>query len=221
MGTSIKPTDLELAVVIVDFGLGSKVLKLAKQHGIQYGIVFVGSGTLNNRILEFLRLADIRKEIVLMASDRSVLDAAMDAINERFRFDKPFHGIAYTKPLSSLVGLGSMNIKYYGKHVRRDVMYQSLMVIVDRGKAEQVMETATKAGARGGTIMKARSAADDYDSGSLFNIDIEPEKEVVIILVEATISETIADAIREAYITKTDGSCVILCQDVNKAYGVK
>ncbi|MDR0292636.1 MAG: P-II family nitrogen regulator [Oscillospiraceae bacterium] len=214
--------DLELAVVIIDFGLGSKVMKLAKHHGIPVGLVALGMGTLRNRILEFLQLADVRKEVVIMVSESSVVSAVMDAVHDKFHFDKPFHGIGFTMPILSVTGLGKPG--FIGRNSSsggKDSMYQSIIVIVDRGKADQVMETATKAGARGGTVIKARSSAEDYDNVSLFHIDIEPEKELVMILAAADTTEAITAAIRAELEIDEGRHGVILCQDVNKTYGVK
>jgi len=59
-------TDYQLLVVIVNFGLGSKVLKIAKQEGIGGGTIVIGKGTHRQPILEFLELAETRKEIVMM-----------------------------------------------------------------------------------------------------------------------------------------------------------
>ena len=42
----------ELICVIVNYGLGSKVLKIAKQEGISGGTVLLGKGTVKNRLLE-------------------------------------------------------------------------------------------------------------------------------------------------------------------------
>ncbi|MDR1669055.1 MAG: P-II family nitrogen regulator [Oscillospiraceae bacterium] len=221
MGEFTAFAELELAVVIVDFGMGSKVMRVAKSSGVTLGLVALGTGTLKNRVLEFLQLADIRKEVVIMASERTTLSAAMEALNERFHFDKPFHGIAFTMPLHSLTGLGKLNFSHLNPGERKDCMYRSITVVVDRGVADRVMEVATKAGARGGTIIKARSAAEAYDDHTLFHIDIEPEKEIVMILSEAGAADTIAGAIREGLDLGEEKGGLILCQDVDKTYGIK
>ncbi len=221
MGEYAERAELELAVVIVDYGMGSKVMRVAKSNGVSFGLIALGTGTLKNRILEFLQLADIRKEVVIMASDRTVVSAAMEALNERFHFAKPFHGIAFTMPLHSLIGLGKLRFNHLNAGERKDCMYRAVIVVVDRGSADRVMEAATKAGARGGTILKARSSAEAYDDHTLFHIDIEPEKEVVMILSEASGADAIAEAIREELDLGEDKTGLILCQDVSKTFGVK
>lgn len=57
-----------------------------------------------------------------------------------------------------------------------------IMTIVNRGFADLVMEAAKAKGAFGGTIINARGTANDTEK--FFNISIQPEKEIVLIVVE-------------------------------------
>jgi nitrogen regulatory protein PII len=75
-------------------------------------------------------------------------------------------------------------------------MYQSIYTIVDKGRGEAVVEAATKAGAGGATIVGARGSG-IHETGRLFNMDIEPEKEVVIIILKSEIAERVVSSIRD------------------------
>lgn len=209
--------ELEIAIVIVNYGSGSKVSKIAKQNGIQGGSVFLGRGTVKNHFLEFLELADIRKEIVMMVGDAATINTALNNLDTELHLSKPNHGIAFTMPVSALWVTG----RYARDHhtIGGEYMYQSIIVIVERGKAELVMESATKAGAGGGTVIRARGAG-NYESGKLFHMDIEPEKEIVLILSKAADVEEIVNAIRNCLDIDISGNGVIICQDVHKVYGV-
>lgn len=57
-----------------------------------------------------------------------------------------------------------------------------IITIVNRGFADLVMEAAKSKGAFGGTIINARGTANDAEK--FFNISIQPEKEIVLIVVE-------------------------------------
>ena len=210
----------ELVIVIVNFGMGSRVLKIAKQNGVMGGTIFLGRGTVKNRLLEFLDLSDVRKEIILMIAEKSVCDNAVEKIDQEFHFNKPFHGIAFTMPV--LAFLGSGHYDYINKSESggaKETMYQSIFIIVDKGKGETVMDAAVKAGAKGGTIINARGSG-IHETSKLFNMDIEPEKEVVLILSEDRITEAIVTSIRSELEIDKPGNGVIFVQDVNKTYGV-
>ena len=64
--------------------------------------------------------------------------------------------------------------------------HEMIMCIVNAGFSETVMEAAKSAGARGGTILNGRGTA-NKEAESFFHIAIQPEKEIVMILVDAKI----------------------------------
>ena len=62
-------------------------------------------------------------------------------------------------------------------------MHDLILTIVDRGFADDVMDAAKSAGARGGTILHARGTG-AQEAEKFFGIVVQPEKELVMILVE-------------------------------------
>ena len=98
-------------------------------------------------------------------------------------------------------------------------MYNAIFVIVDRGKAEAVMDAALEMGARGGTVIKARGAG-VHETSKLFSMDIEPEKEIVFVLSKASQTEKIVTGVRDKLEIDKPGNGVIFCQDVNQTYGL-
>jgi nitrogen regulatory protein PII len=212
--------DIEKICIIVNVGLGSKLLKKAKNYGISGGTLLLGKGTVNNPILELLCLSDVRKEIVLMVVDRKLGRQVLNKLNEEFKFAKPSHGIAFTTSVCSLIGTRSCKrdnlIKERGVD---DNMYHAITVIVDKGNAEYVIDAATKAGAKGGTIINARGSG-IHETSKVFSMEIEPEKEIVVILSEKEKTETIVDSIREQLKIDESGKGILYVQDVNKTYGL-
>lgn len=66
--------------------------------------------------------------------------------------------------------------------------------IVNSGFADDIMLAARKAGAKGGTIIRARGTAAGQDS-SFFGITIVPEKEMLLILTPKAETATLLTAI--------------------------
>ena len=62
--------------------------------------------------------------------------------------------------------------------------HEAVFCIVNSGYSELVMEAAKKGGARGGTVLTARGTA-GTDAEKFFGISVQPEKEIVMILVPA------------------------------------
>ncbi|MDD4503958.1 MAG: P-II family nitrogen regulator [Clostridiaceae bacterium] len=215
---------LEVLYIIVNFGLGSKIIKTAKQSGILGATIFLGKGTVKSHLLEILGLSDIRKEIVLMVSERTTAYKALEKLNSEFNLDKPHHGIAFSTTVADLFGARSYehNSIEENKESRgvENSMYKVICIIVDRGKAEDVMEAATNAGARGGTIINARGSG-IHETNTLFSMPIEPEKEIVMILSKNDLADSIISSIRQKLRIDEPGNGIIFVQDVNKTYGLR
>jgi len=82
--------------------------------------------------------------------------------------------------------------------------YSLIMTIVNRGYAELVMDSARAAGARGGTVLYARGTG-IHATEKFMNIDIQPEKEIVLTIVKRPAVKGIMHAILEAGGLKTKG----------------
>jgi nitrogen regulatory protein PII len=220
MNNESKTTEIELICVIVDFGFGSKVLKRAKQYGIKGGTLTIGKGTVSNRILNFIGLSDIRKEICFMLTDTTTAYQFLEGLNKEFDFKKPNHGIAFTTSVCKILGTKSFPCESvdHEKGVE-NTMYHIITTIVEKGKAEDVIDAATKAGSKGGTIMGGRGSG-IHETSKLFSMDIEPEKEIVLIVSEADMTDAIVSSIRAQLKIDDPGKGIIYIQNINRVYGI-
>lgn len=210
--------EYEVIYVIVNMGLGSKVLKIASENGIEGATVILGKGTVKNRFLELLDLDEIKKEIVIMIAEKSKSKIVLEILNKKLHLDKPYHGIAFTKPVYTFYGINCCEHKTDDSKDKEDSMYNSIFIIVEQGKHEEVMDAALEMGARGGTIIKARSAGENNQK--FFHFIIEPEKEIILILAEKEITPKIVNHIREKFDIDSPGQGIIFVQDVSMAYGI-
>ncbi|AWW27500.1 MULTISPECIES: P-II family nitrogen regulator [Acetobacterium] len=210
----------EMLAVIVNFGVGSKVLHLGKKYGISGGTIFLGKGTQHCLLNDFFDICDERVEVVLMIAQTEKIESAAEAISQKFKFAKANHGIAFTAALNNFLGV--RNCFYDKTHEEKGVnktMYEAIFVIVDRGNAETVVGAAEAAGAKGGTIMNARGSG-IHEYSKLFAMDIEPEKEVVMLILETAKTETVVNAIQDATEMSKPGNGIIFTIGVNRTYGL-
>ncbi len=73
--------------------------------------------------------------------------------------------------------------------------FDLIITIVNRGFDDVVMEAARSVGATGGTVLNARGAG-VHEAEKFFGISIQPEKDVVLILVKREYRKQIMHAIR-------------------------
>lgn len=212
---------LVLFFVIVNFGLGSKVMKIAKQNGITGGTIFLGKGTINNHLLEILDLSDVRKEIVMIIAEKTLASQALEELNRKFNFDKPKHGIAFSTSVAGLIGTrDSLELNHKESRGVTDTMHHAIFTVVDKGNADAVIQAATAAGSRGATIINARGSG-IHENSMLFSMAIEPEKEIVMILATNDLTEAIVASIRENLKIDDPGNGIMFILNVNKTYGLR
>lgn len=210
--------DAELVCIIVNNGLGTKICHRAKELGVLGGTIAMGMGTSTGKFLDLLTLRDVRKEIVFMVANKDVAEKALDTIHKEHDFDKINHGIAFTTTVMGAVGSRWYKELKMDDEEGDDIMHHVITVIVERGKGEDAVEAATKVGSNGGTIINARGAG-VHETQRLFGMDVEPEKEIVLIISEKTKTDAIINAVRERLDMGKPARGIIYVQNVNKVYG--
>ena len=196
------------------------MLHVAKRNGIKGGTIFLGTGTVLTPLLKILDLGEIRKEIVLIGDDREKLLSVLDELDHEFAFRKRHHGIAFTVPVARLYGTReSKEINLHFSESEEEAMHHLICTIVERGLAEDVVDAAKAAGSRGGTIVHARGSG-IHETSKLFAMDIEPEKEIVLIISEKSATDAIVTAIRKQLKIDDPGKGVLFVQNVSSTYGL-
>lgn len=97
--------------------------------------------------------------------------------------------------------------------------HEVICCIVNTGFSDDVMDAAREFGARGGTVIRARGTA-NLEAERLFNIAIQPEKELVLILVESKIKDDILHALYKAVGLKTPGQGIAFSMPVESVVGL-
>ncbi len=72
--------------------------------------------------------------------------------------------------------------------------HEVIFAIVNSGFAEDVMEVARENGVRGGTILNARGVV-KQDAADFFGITLHAEKEILMMVVEKDIRDSVLNAI--------------------------
>ena len=97
--------------------------------------------------------------------------------------------------------------------------YEMILCIVNAGFSGEVMDAAREAGAGGGTVIHARGTA-NKEADSLFHITIQPDKDVVMLLVPADIKDQVLHAIYRSAGLKSEGQGIAFSLAVDQAVGL-
>ena len=101
-----------------------------------------------------------------------------------------------------------------------DNKHEMIFCIVNAGFSELVMDAAREAGARGGTVIHGRGTA-NKEAEEKFNIPIQPDKEVVMIIVSSDIKDNVLKALNLAVGLDTDGQGIAFSMPVDMVIGIK
>lgn len=217
----ISNLDAALLYVVVDPKLSSRVIEAGKEMGIGGASVMRGRGTVRSGLLNALGIVDSRKEIVLMAGDMPTVRRVLDGLTQQFRFDQPNKGIAFAVRLTGVAGTDACVswTRREDRPVADAPGWKLIVTIVDEDVEEDVLESAQKAGTRGGTIVHAHGAGSAQTS-KVFDMEIEPEKSLVFMLVPAAEASRVSQFIYRDLRLDRPNSGILYIHDLLQVRGL-
>ena len=97
--------------------------------------------------------------------------------------------------------------------------HECIVCIVNTGFSDAVMDAAREFGARGGTVIHGRGTV-SREAERFFGITIQPDKELVLILVPHDLTDKILHALYRAVGLKTPGPGIAFSLPVDQVVGL-
>ena len=97
--------------------------------------------------------------------------------------------------------------------------HEVIFCIVNEGFSDAVMDAARQFGARGGTVIHARGTA-NKEAEKLFKVAVQPEKEIVMILVPSEIKNDVLRSLYRAVGLDTPGQGIAFSMPVDEVVGL-
>lgn len=213
--------NLKLLFVINDDE--DKISILSDEFALLFNTVMHGEGTASPGILDFLGLKKTEKTIFTSIIPDIREKEILAYIKKEMKIKEIGNGIAFTIPLSSsptyvkdtFVGKKGAEMKD-----RNTNKYHLLLTIVIDGYAEKVMSVAKKAGANGGTLLKGREVG-NKNAFKLFNMTVEPEKDILLIVCKDVDKNNIMEAILDKYGANTDAKGLCISLPIDNVIGIE
>lgn len=214
-----KAGDYIALFVIVDRHKASGVLEFMKTLGVTGGTILQGYGTVKSGLLSFFELNEDKKEILMMIVNKKLEDMLIDRLLEKYKLHKKNHGIAFSIDVYRMLGSHIERVSGDMENTNREIKYEAVFVIVENGKGDFVVEAAQKAGAKGATIVHGRGSG-IHETDNIFGLVIEPEKEIVIMLIKRQDVDRVTKSVREAIDIEKPGQGIMFIMDVNRTAGI-
>ena len=97
--------------------------------------------------------------------------------------------------------------------------YEMIFCVLNAGYAQVAMESAKKAGAKGGTIIRARGTANP-EAEEFYQIPIQPDKEILMVIVPRDIKDDVMHVLYQEQGLASPSAGIIFSLPVTNAIGL-
>ena len=197
-----------------------KIKLLIDEFSLPFNTIMYGEGTASQGILDFLGLTKTEKIVFSSIISDTREKEVLNYIKREMQLKKIGQGVAFTIPLTSSptyiheVFKEKKGIKMKNKHG-----YHLLITILIEGYAEKAMDIAKKNGANGGTLIKGREVG-NKNSFKFFNMTVEPEKDILLIVCKDVDNNKIMEAILNKYGANTEARGVCFSLPIDNTVGI-
>ncbi len=212
---------------IVERDKGQKLINELKSLNIRVNFQCVGLGTAPTEMMDIFGLGTNDKDIVISLSSETAVKDMMANFGTLFESHSKYRGLMIILKVSAanriLAELLSRNIDKNverGDGAMKNEHHNNLILIsVNDGYSDDVMQVARKAGATGGTVIKGR-LADIEQFADIASGEIDGEREILFILAPLKTSEQIMQDVNEKFGITSDANGVIVAIPTEKAYKI-
>ena len=200
-----------------------KINLLSDEFALPFNTVMHGSGTASRGILDFLGLEKTEKTVFTSIIPDIREKEILSYIKKEMKIKEIGKGIAFTIPLSSSPTYVKDTFKGKKGVIMKDKntnKYHLLLTIVIDGYADKVMNVAKKAGANGGTLLNGREVG-NKNAFKFFNMTVEPEKDILLIVCKDDDKNKIMEAILEKYGANTDARGLCISLPIDNVIGIE
>lgn len=212
-----------LLLTITRRGEGTEIINTLTSHGVAWHFRAVGQGTASSEMMDILGIGSRDKDIVIsLAAKRAAEQFAAELESDPTR--RGGHGIMMIFSLSAINNLTAVlaaraakdiSVQEADKAMKNEYKHSLVLIAVNRGCADDVMQVARGAGATGGTVIKANLA--DNDAGELLGVSLEEERDIVAIMVPDTIRDRLMEDINRELGMRTNAQAILCSVGVEKA----
>ena len=189
-----------------------KLKTIINKFHLPFNLIMYGEGTASQGILDFLDLVKTKKNVLISIIPAHIEKEIFNYLKDIAHIKDIGKGISFAVPLSSSSNYVREAFEEKEDENMKDKSdYHLIIVVTNEGNAEKVMTVAKKNGANGGTLLKGRNVG-GKSNFKFFNMTIEPEKDVLLIVCHKDKKNIIMEEILNKYGIKTaaKGMCISL-----------
>ncbi len=218
---------LMMLLSIVQRNSGQKLIKNLNSKDITLHFQSVGFGTAPTEMMDIFGLGTNAKDIVISIGAESTIKNMMADFGSNFSSYSEYGGLmivlkmsAASRLVAEILNHNLTETEIKGDGAMKNEHHNNLILIsVNNGYADPVMETAKKAGATGGTIIKGR-LADAEHLIELGQMEASEEREIICILAPSAVSHKIMDDVNKSFGISSEANGILCAVPTEKAYKI-
>ena len=187
----------------------------------------VGFGTAPTEMMDIFGLGTNDKDIIISLGEENVVKDIMTNFGTKFVSHSKYGGLmiilkisAASRMLTEVLSFNNDKNYEKGNDAMKNEYHNTLIIIsVNEGYSDDVMQVARKAGATGGTVIKGR-LCDIEMFAQLGKTEIDEDREILLILAPHATSAAIMEDVNKQFGLSSDANGIILALPTEKAYKI-
>ncbi len=211
-------------ITVVERGFANKVTDIYSAKNVKLHHICGGRGSASSDMLDRLGIGSSEKDVIFSYADQNGLDRLVRSLSGNQGRNIGCRGIVIMQKLTAMnkVVVAALTVDSQDKNqtihpeVTQIVNNTLIMVTVNHGYTDDVMDCARAHGATGGTIMRARFVGAEHLE-QVHGLSVQEEKETIMLVVDTAKRNDIMESINEKFGMKSEAQAMICAMPVERA----
>ena len=217
-----------LVFSIITRGKAKKYMESLQKRGMGFHIRANGVGTAPSEMMDIFGLGTNDKDIVITLAPENIINSYILDLNKEIGGSYEYGGLMMCVRLSAISRLGAEIVNRTSKEiystggkkkVKSGQKHQLILVSVNQGYTDAVMQTARQAGAMGGTVMRARLSESSMME-QIGEFAVQEEREIITIFAPAGTATKIMEEVNRNHGVMSEANGIVMALPVDKAYKI-
>ena len=216
-----------MMVTITNRSIGSRMLSFYKENELAVNLNMLGAGTANSDVLDYFGLEATEKAVMFAVVTREIWRKLKRGLQKKMNIDVPGTGIAFIIPFASIGGKKALqfftdrqNFEKEEESILKETEYELIIVILNQGYSNLVMDAAREKGAGGGTVIHAKGTGMEK-AEQFLGVSIAAEKEMIFIVTKSKGKNDIMKAIMEKAGMDSKAKSIVFSLPVTSTAGLR
>ena len=216
--------ELYYVIAITDHDRGEAMNALYRAAGLRGILSMPGRGTATSEHLAIYGLDATEKYVISAVGNRSEVEGLIKSAKRKLFIDIPGNGVMLTVPLKSVAGGKTLayltDEQKTGGAPRMDFEHELIIVILNEGYSDFVMDAARAAGAGGGTVLHAKGTGGTRGE-KFFSVSLADEKDMIYIIAHKDEKAAIMRSINEQAGPGTKAGAICFSLPISSVAGLR